>query len=399
MTPTTSVRREQMRARTRLIGDEGAPPLPSEPGFAWWHDGRGLVTEGVARRVPVAGVHDALAAIEVDAEHEVPATGPIAVGALGFDPKTMADVEMVIPARAWSYGVDGRTWVTEISEEAQDSEPSRVERSNVATRLDSGSDMSEEQWESAVGEALKRIEAGEIDKVVLARQLSIVCRTGFSIAEVVERLAAMQPGCYVFASDGFVGASPELLVERRGDVLRSRPMAGTVPRNDAQAVEWLARSAKNRWEHALVVDAIATGLAEHCSGLVQVSEPHAKPFADLSHIVTEVVGRLSSPAPSALDLALELHPTPAVAGVPTDAALALISDLETRRRGPYGGPVGWVNAGGDGEFALALRCAELRAERAVLYAGAGIVAGSTWEDEWRETEAKLEPMLRALFRH
>jgi isochorismate synthase len=247
-----------------------------------------------------------------------------------------------------------------------------------------------------VGEALERIDAGDLDKVVLSRQVTVAVDHGFSTAEVVARLVAAQPGCYVFAAGGFVGATPEMLVARLGDSVRSRPMAGTVARNDDRALSWLAGSGKNRWEHELVVDAVVGGLARWCDEPPRASEPHPEPFADLAHIVTDVVGRLSAPAPSALTLALDLHPTPAVAGAPTEAALALISTLEPAPRGCYGGPVGWVDANGDGEFAVALRCAEVTADRARLYAGAGIVAGSRWKDEWCETETKLGPMRRAL---
>jgi len=266
----------------------------------------------------------------------------------------------------------------------------------MATDAMNQSDMSEDQWACAVGEALEHIKAGQLDKVVLARQVTVTADTELLAGDIVQRLVSAHPSCYVFCTDGFVGASPELLVERRGDMVRSRPMAGTVPRNDEAALEWLEASAKDGREHALVVDAVVTRLTRLCDQPPHVSDPHSEPFAGLAHIVTNVVGRLSSPVPSALDLALELHPTPAVAGTPVGTALELISALEMWPRGRYAGPVGWVDACGDGEFAVALRCAEVHAKRAVLYTGAGIVAGSTWEDEWRETESKLAPMLRAL---
>jgi isochorismate synthase EntC len=185
-------------------------------------------------------------------------------------------------------------------------------------------------------------------------------------------------------------------VERRGRVVRSRTMAGTVGRNGDRTAAWLAGSTKNRREHALVIEAVVTKLQQMCPDPVQVSQPYAEQFTDLAHIVTDIVGTLSADAPSALELALALHPTPAIAGTPTPEALALIGALETPSRGRYGGPVGWVGADGDGEFAVALRCAELHGNRAVLYAGAGIVAGSTAEEEWQETEAKFEAMRRAL---
>jgi menaquinone-specific isochorismate synthase len=368
------------------------------------------VADGVAGRVPVPEVHDALAAIEVDEDSGPPASGPIALGALPFDPAALDTAAMVIPRRLWRRDAGGSTWLTEIS-----GGPDTIEPPSAGSGTPAGSgapdgpakpavvgpgrlkeELSPRQWAGVVGEALDRIEAGDLDKVVLSRQVTVPVDRTISTADVVSRLVAAQPGCYVFAAGGFVGATPEMLVTRQGDTVRSRPMAGTVARNDDRALSWLAGSVKNRWEHELVVDAVVGGLARWCDEPPRASEPHAVPFADLAHIVTDVVGRLSGPAPSALTLALDLHPTPAVAGAPTEAALALISTLEPAPRGCYGGPVGWVGANGDGEFAVALRCAEVQAGLARLYAGAGIVAGSRWKDEWCETETKLGPMRRAL---
>lgn len=401
----------RLEARIRLV--EGAIPMVgrSGGGFAWWHGGRGLVAEGVAMRVPVAGVRQALAAIEVDRAERVPPaphTSPVAVGALPFDPAAMSAAEMIIPARYWTRDKEGRTWLTEISGPAspaskgpgagRTSDPGRPRDAPApgAATVESFRPLPSGWWAGAVGEAISRIDAAELDKVVLARQVMLTAEREVCLDEVVARLVATQPGCYVFAADGFVGATPELLVARRGDRVTSRPMAGTVPRANPGALSWLAGSPKNRWEHNLVVDAVVTGLARWCRPPPQALEPTVEPFADLAHLATEVVGRLCSPPPSALELAVALHPTPAVAGVPVDAALALIAALEEAPRGRYGGPVGWVDANGDGEFAVALRCAEVLADRAVLYAGAGIVAGSKWQEEWDETEAKLEPMRRAL---
>ena len=385
----------RLRARTTAIDDDVFRSLgPTR--FVWWRDGRGLMADGVALRVPANGVDAALAAIEVDGAPGGPGVGPVAVGALPFEPAATAQAEMVIPARLWTRDAEGRAWYTEVSGGSDELESGRLRRATTTQHL--GADMTEDQWAQAVDQVLSRIDQGGLDKVVLARAVTVAGGAGVAPAQVVARLVREQPRCYVFAVDGFVGASPELLVQRTGDVVRCRPMAGTVPRNDHDAVTSLRGSAKDRWEHALVVDAVTTGLNRFCRQALSVSEPQAEPFADLSHMVTDVVGRLSAPAPSALELALALHPTPAVAGAPTDAALALIAALETRPRGLYGGPVGWVDANGDGEFAVALRCAQLddAARSAVLYAGAGIVAGSRWQDEWRETEVKLEPMRRAL---
>ena len=172
---------------------------------------------------------------------------------------------------------------------------------------------------------------------------------------------------------------------------------GTLVLGDESA-DTLRRSGKDAREHRVVVDAIVDALRPHCTTLDVADRPEVDTFAEVAHLATPLYGALRAPAPDALALARLLHPTPAVAGTPTDAALALIAALETSGRGCYAGPVGWVDARGDGEWAVALRGAALDGVHAVLHAGAGIVAGSNADAEWVETQAKLEPMLRALVR-
>ncbi|MGI9023161.1 MAG: isochorismate synthase, partial [Acidimicrobiales bacterium] len=209
------------------------------------------------------------------------------------------------------------------------------------------------------------------------------------------------PSSFTYAVGDFVGASPELLVRRRGNRVMSRPMAGTATRGATEAddnllVAALASSAKEAEEHALVVQAVREALEPLCRELVGGAQPDAVRLATVTHLATTVAGHLVEPAPSALALAGLLHPTPSVAGLPRADALAAIADLETFDRGNYAGPVGWVDARGDGDWAVALRCAQVDGRRARLTAGAGIMADSDPDAEWAETEAKLEPMLRAL---
>ncbi|MCA1847012.1 MAG: chorismate-binding protein, partial [Actinobacteria bacterium] len=198
-----------------------------------------------------------------------------------------------------------------------------------------------------------------------------------------------------------IGASPELLIRRRGDEVASCPMAGTVPRgatpeeDDALTAD-LRRSVKEAEEHRLLVEAVVSALAPACVEPPAAGDPDVVRFPTVSHLATRVSGVLRRPAPSALALAGLLHPTPAVGGLPRADALATISALERFDRGLYAGPVGWVDAAGDGEWAVALRGARLDGHRARLAAGAGIVAGSDPEAEWAETEAKLRPMLAAI---
>jgi isochorismate synthase len=249
--------------------------------------------------------------------------------------------------------------------------------------------------------ALEAIGEGRLDKVVLAREATVAAEGRWPRAEVLRRLRRRPGGAtFLYACGGFVGASPELLVRRRGRVATSRPMAGTVPRGDSAAAEaeGLARltgSPKEAVEHRLVVDAVADGLAK-VADRVQVGRPEVVRLATVAHLATEITADLTGPLPTALELAGLLHPTPAVGGSPRDAALAAIAALEPFDRGRYAGPVGWVDRAGDGEWAIALRCATLDGPRAHLLAGAGIVPGSDPDAEWAETEYKLRAVLEVL---
>ncbi len=263
--------------------------------------------------------------------------------------------------------------------------------------------------ETAYGRAVEgvvaRIGAGELRKVVLARTLEVNARRTLDPARLAHRLRAVNPGAFTFAAPApggtIVGASPELLVSRRGSVVRANPLAGTAPRagdpdEDHTNAERLLASAKDRVEHAIVVEAIAEVLAPRCERLAFDPEPLLLETPNVWHLSTRFEGELRDPAPTALDLARDLHPTPAVAGMPRDDALTAIGELEPFARGAYAGPVGWVDASGDGEFAIALRCAVLDGEHATLYAGAGIVAGSVAASELDETERKFRAFLDAL---
>ena len=214
---------------------------------------------------------------------------------------------------------------------------------------------------------------------------------------MLARLRAQQPGCFVYAASGVLGASPELLVARSGATVVSRPLAGTLALGDHDPDE-LRASPKDAREHRLVVEALVASLDPWCVRLHAAPEPEVDTFADVAHLATPIYGSLREPAPDAVTLVRALHPTPAVAGTPTAAALAAIARLEPQGRGRYAGPVGWVDAHGDGEWAIALRGASVDTAHALLHAGAGIVAGSDPDAEWLETEAKLQPMLTALVR-
>ena len=262
-----------------------------------------------------------------------------------------------------------------------------------------------ELYTGAVQEAVRRIGAGTLRKVVLARTIEVAADRTFDPRRLAHRLRAVDPHAFSFIApaDGgvLVGASPELLVSRQGSEVRANPLAGSAPRSgnkdeDRANADALVASAKNRQEHAIVVEAIAEALRPRCATLSWDPEPVLLETANVWHLSTRFRGRLLEPAPSALDLALTLHPTPAIAGTPTETALAAIGQLEGFARGAYAGPVGWVDAGGNGVWAIALRCALLSADHATLYAGAGIVGASDPSDELDETDRKFRAFLDAL---
>jgi isochorismate synthase len=257
----------------------------------------------------------------------------------------------------------------------------------------------------AVRRAVERIRAGALRKVVLARTIEVDAGRTLDPRRLAHRLRAVDPDAYTFAvptANGIlVGASPELLISRFGRRVRSNPLAGSAPRSgdpaeDRAAADALLCSAKNREEHAIVVDAVAGVLEPLCEELRWDPAPVLRETPNVWHLSTSFDGLLRDPPLTVLELVAALHPTPAVAGSPTEEALATIAELESFDRGSYAGPVGWVDAGGDGEFAIALRCAELRGDRAILYAGAGIVAESHPASEIDETDRKFRAFLDAL---
>jgi isochorismate synthase len=259
-----------------------------------------------------------------------------------------------------------------------------------------------------VAEALRRMDRGELEKVVLARVLDLDADAPIDQASMLTGLAARDPAGYVFAVDlpaavggpprTLLGASPELLISRRDGEVVANPLAGSAPRrsdpdDDEATGAALLASAKDRHEHALVVTDVAAALGVVCDDLDVPAEPSLIRTDAMWHLSTRIRGR--SPR-SALDLARALHPTPAVGGVPRTAAAQAITELEPFDRGFYTGMVGWTDASGDGEWVVALRCGEVCGPSARLYAGAGLVSASVPAAELAETTAKLETMLASM---
>jgi menaquinone-specific isochorismate synthase len=306
----------------------------------------------------------------------------------------------VIPAVI--IGVSGgRAWVTRTGRGAADIE-THADGGPIAKVGAEPGALDEGSFTRAVEAARDAIRNGRLDKVVLSLQVLATSASPFDQRRVLARLAGEYPECYTFAFDSFVGASPELLVRREGRALRSQPLAGSSrrganPEEDAKLGAALLASTKDRWEHDLAVVTVVEALHPLCRTLRIDPEPSLLRLANVQHLATEVVGELSGdPVPDALSIAGAVHPTAAVCGTPSRKALALIRELEGPNRGRYAGPVGWVDARGDGEWAIALRCAELSGTTARLFAGCGIVAQSDPGAELEEARLKLRPVRSAL---
>ena len=365
----------------------------------------GLAGRGVGRRVPWAAAAAALADFEVDDEVGLPGCGPVAFGARPFDPA--APAELLIPREVFGRTDDGTRWHTVLGEPAEleamgaPRGPLLPRESPSGFRVEPS--RSPASWCELVEHATKVMAEGPLRKVVLAREVVVTADAPFDLGEILGRLRTTYPGCHLYRVDGFVGASPELLVSRAGDIVRSHPMAGTAARGgdpsaDARLAAALLASTKDREEHQITIDMVHDTLLNWCSYVDYEAEPSIVPVANVQHLATMVEGRLSQPAPSVLELVDALHPTPAVCGSPRDAALDFIHANEGFDRGRYAGAVGWVDAHGNGAWAVSLRCADVEESTARVYAGNGIVADSDPATELAETRSKLQAMLSALVR-
>lgn len=380
--------------------------VPAHSGIAWLSEATSLVASGPYLRIPTrtgrgrceqaAEIFDRLVAgADIDDPVDLPGSGPVLFGSWTFDPDVPGS-EAVIPSVLYGSG-DGIAWRTETTLGPFNDLPQAAPMPGASSR---GAGLDEQGWMEAVRQAIEAIRRGHLEKVVLARQIMVEAPRAFIQGDLARRLRLEYPGCFTFCFDNLVGASPELLIRRLGDVVDSIPLAGSArrgvtDREDAQLGTQLRESAKNLREHSLAVETVANRLAPFCSELLREPEPSLLLLANLQHLSTKIQGRLKG-SPSALALAGALHPTAAVCGVPQERALDAIRSLENFERGRYAGPVGWTDHRGDGEWALALRCAQIRGKGARIFAGAGIVAGSDPATELGETALKLQAMLHAL---
>ena len=391
--------------------------LVPQDGMAWVTgpaaDQKGLIALGEIDRFEVVGAERFSRAQSWWRNWTAKVTGdePIAFSSFTFANDSGTSV-VVVPEVIVRRDLSGTT-LTIISKEpitanriqevnAQVTKPTSVVSQSLNPKFTDGA-KTESQWQVIVDEAVSRINDGELDKVVLARDVFAQLAEPLNIGSLLRELNRTFPECWTFAVDGLIGATPELLVKRNGDQVTSRVLAGTIRRSsdevrDDELAAKLLGSDKDLEEHEYAVASVAAALASHCIDLDVPEKPFLLQLANVQHLGTDVTGQLVDAAP-VLALAASLHPTAAVCGTPTERAAVLIKEIEGMDRWRYSAPVGWMNKSGDGEMGIALRCAAIsnaQHTKLRLFAGCGIVSGSTGSAEVAESNSKLSAMKNAL---
>lgn len=382
--------------------------------MAWIRRGDGLVGLGVADRYEPSGIEDGAAwwarrAASIEHETELPGlwgVGPLVFGSFLFDPATSGRRPVMVVPRTIIGRRDGRSWLTVVgcgADLAEVPRPAAPAQAPGAIEL-RPEGLDGPTWASQVGRLVERLRdpADPLEKAVLARALRARAERPIAARWLVARLASAYPPCWTFHVERLVGASPEMLIRVQGGLATSRVLAGTIRRSDPAQDEALKEalygSGKDLEEHEFAVHSVAEALRPYCSGMNVPDAPFVLQLPNVMHLASDITGVMDGSV-SSLTLAGRLHPSAAVCGTPTSAALAAIGQLEGLDRGRYAGPVGWTDARGDGEWAIALRCGlidEADPREITLYAGCGIVSRSRPEAELAETEAKFRPMLEAL---
>jgi menaquinone-specific isochorismate synthase len=380
---------------------------------AWLRRGEGIVGWGVAASIRTSGAgrfddavewwHDVAASAVVRDDLGVPGSGLVCLGSFAFADEP-GDSVLVVPHVVVGRRGD-RCWVTVIGEDeltpapALAAQPAPPAPGNVVF---TDGDVDGAEWEAIVARAVERINAGELEKVVLARDLVATTDEPLDVRWPLRRLGDTYKMCWTFHVDGMFGATPELLVRRERGLVTSRVLAGTIRRTgdderDLALAATLARSSKDLEEHEYAVRSVAESLAPHCTSMNVPEAPFVLHLPNVMHLATDVAGVVpDTDSSSVLELAAALHPSAAVGGTPTKVAVEMIDEIEGMDRGRYAGPVGWMDASGDGEFGIALRSAEYAGTRVRLFAGCGIVADSDPEAELAEAQAKFVPVRDAL---
>jgi menaquinone-specific isochorismate synthase len=400
---------------TELLGEH--PPLSSistakDLSTAWIRSGDGLIGFGVYKELEISGPErftlarnwwdKEVANFTIKNNVHGGGTGPILFTSFAFDetePSKLIIPQIVIGQK------NGKSWITWIGETAQP-DISQLKNSVISgeIRWQDGS-IPEEKWRNQVAVAIKSINDGSLEKVVLARDLTATSTTAIDARQLLKRLEIEYPSTWLFLVDGLVGATPELLVRLSKSLVTSRVLAGTIRKTgdedrDLTLAASLAKSSKDLEEHEYAVRSVADALAPFCSSTNVPDSPFVLHLSNVMHLATDVTGVLNDSAKPTdiFTLISELHPSAAVCGTPTKKASELIADLEQMNRGRYAGPVGWIDIHGDGEIAIALRCGQISQDKLKIqiYAGCGVVAGSDPEKEFAESQAKLMPMRTAL---
>lgn len=391
------------------VADSLLELLPTDRPVTWLRRGQGLVGWGVAAEVRTTGAtrfadaakwwSETVARAEVHDAVQEPGTGLVSFGSFAFAHEP-GDSVLVVPSVVVGRRLEV-AWLTTVDCELDVPLAQEAPPAPVGVRFADGA-LNGEQWMSVVADAVARITGGDLEKVVLARDLVATAAEPIDVRWPLRRLAATYPMCWTFHVDGLFGATPEMLVRRERGLVTSRVLAGTIRRTgdderDLALAATLARSSKDLEEHEYAVRSVADALEPHCSSMNVPEAPFVLHLPNVMHLATDVNGVVhDATTVSSLQLAEALHPSAAVGGTPTPVAVALIAELEGMDRGRYAGPVGWMDASGDGEWGIALRSASIDGPTVRLFAGCGIVGDSAPEAELAEAQAKFVPVRDAL---
>jgi menaquinone-specific isochorismate synthase len=384
--------------------------LPSDAPLSWVRNGEGLIGWGVHATTTVTGKdrfeqardwwHRQLETFAISDSVHASGTGPVLFTSFSFD----RNEESVLVIPKVIVGQKGlQSWITWIGDTAQPLLPETPAQSSQTTFTFTDGSITTDAWKERVAQAIARIEKTGVDKVVLARDLVATTTSDIDARPILTKLAAEYPSTWTFAVDGLVGATPELLLRLSKGMVTSRVLAGTIPKTGDDAKDLalaasLARSSKDLEEHEYAVRSVAEALEPFCSSTNVPEFPYVLHLANVMHLATDVTGALikSKQRVDAFSLLNSLHPSAAVCGTPRNIAFDIIDEIEGMNRGRYAGPVGWIDASGDGELGIALRTGQISGKEIRIYAGCGIVAGSNPEKELEESAAKMIPMRSAL---
>ncbi len=402
LTPVTTVRLGEHLPLLEL--------LPKGENFSWVRGGDGVVGWGVHASTTVKGPnrfndartwwHSQLEKFAITNNVQGSATGPILFTSFSFSPEE--ESVLIIPKVIVGMN-SGHSWITWIGTDSQPQLIDSPEKTSNPQLVWVADALASEHWITHVAQAIAKIHSGEIEKVVLARDLRATATSAIDERSALKNLCSTYPSTWVFSVAGLIGATPELLLRLKRGMVTSRVLAGTISKSgdderDLALAGSLARSSKDLEEHEYAVRSVADALEPFCSSTNIPETPFVLHLANVMHLATDVTGALieSKNNVDVFTLLNQLHPSAAVCGTPTDKAAKVISEIESMSRGRYAGPVGWIDARGDGELGIALRCGQITENTIQLYAGCGIVAGSDPEKELAESEAKFSAMKSAL---